>query len=379
MLAALSATAVNLCIPAQPVIAEAFGVRKEAGGLVVSAYLLGYGPGQMLWGPLADRYGRIRPLFAGLLGFLLFTIACPFARSFETLTYLRTLQGVFGGSTPVIARAIARDQGGGKKTARLLATISIIFGAAPLLAPILGSALLLVASWPLQFWFLALLTLTLFFAFQVSVRPAVHEGTGDAVSLRGYWAGSAALFGERDFVVGCGSLSLLVFGYSTLLSVGPALAETRYGVPPEGYGLLFAVPAATTILGPWLSRRLLRTRTAAQALHLGMLLSAGASVALLPMASGEVPLAVLWGAVTVYVFGLGMALPLGSAMALEPAGENAGIASSLLGALPNIAAALGAAFATSTVFASGYQALCLIMAGSGIAGLLLVLALGRQP
>ena len=365
-LTALSATTVDICIPAQPTIASSFGAQPEAGGIIVSAYLLGYGPGQLFWGPLADRYGRMRPLMVGLLGFILVSIGCVFATSLDSLALLRIAQGLFGGSGPVIARAIARDQGGGQRTARLLATIAMIFGAAPMLAPVLGSGLLLVTDWTGQFWFLAGLGVALVFAAQRFVGPGARGPRPRDAVKSSYLGTVAKLLRERDFVVGCGALMSVFFGYATLISIGSAMTETRYGISPAGFGPLFALAASAVIFGPWLGRRILRTRSTVFALRVGAGICALASLALLIMAGLNASLPVLWSAVFGYVLGFGMLIPLANAIALEPAGEAAGLASSLLGAAPTLAGAAGAGLAAGAGFASPYQAICTIMGGSGL-------------
>lgn len=366
MLTALSATTVDISLPAQPMIAESFGARPEAGGIIVSAYFLGYGPGQIVWGPLADRFGRMGPLMAGLVGFVIATLACLIADSLETLAAFRLVQGVFGGCAPVIARAIARDQGGGQRTARLLAAIAIIFGAAPLLAPLLGSAILLFADWTAQFWFLALLGVFLIGAAQAFVRPAAAKRQIDTFSAGRFLSTVTGLFRQREFLIGCGAISTVMFGYASLLSAGAAMASAQYGISPKGFGPLFAIAASAVIFGAWFGSRLLRTRAPIAILRMGALICALAAITLIVFAWMVVPLSVLWSAIFAYVFGFGMILPMANAIALEPAGGAAGVASSLLGALSTSAGAVSAGLAASTVFASGYQAICLIMAGAGL-------------
>ena len=365
-LTALSAITVDLCLPALPTIATSFGERKEAGGVLVSAYLLGYGPGQLFWGPLADRFGRTRPLLVGLVGFIVCSVACVHATSLESLAVLRALQGACGGSGPVIGRAIARDQGGGQRTARLLATIAMIFGAAPMLAPLFGSGLLLVTDWPGLFWFLAVFGIVLIAATRAFVGPYARGPQSPDAARRRYFATVMALLQKRDFIVGCATLTSAFFGYATLLSIGAAMTEERYGVAPTSFGPLFAIPASAVVFGPWLGRRILRTRSPAYALRVGAVICASASIAFLAMAPVAAPLPALWSAVFVYVFGFGMVIPLANAIALEPAGDAAGLASSWLGAMPTLAASAGAGLAASAAFTSAYQGICLTMGASGL-------------
>src|SRR3546814_643552 len=151
----VTATAISLCIPAQPTIAAGFGVPASSGGALVTAYLLGYGLGQLFWGLLADRFGRLPPLYVSLVCFVVASIVCATTGSFALLLAARGVQGIAGAAAPVIARAVARDQGGGIRSARLLSTMTVIVGLAPLLAPTIGSGLLTLFAWTAVFWFLA--------------------------------------------------------------------------------------------------------------------------------------------------------------------------------------------------------------------------------
>ena len=376
-LTALTATAIDVALPAQPMIATGFGERAAKGGLIVSAYFIGFGPGQLIWGPLADKYGRMKPIMFGLAGFILTTILCIFSTSLEMLTIARVLQGVFGGSTPVIARAIARDQGGGKDTANLMATILMIFGLAPLLAPIIGSGILLFTDWTGTFWFLVIFAIVLMFIAQMYIAPAtVAHAAKNTKRVPLSWGLLKRLFSERDFVMGSFSLAALFAGYSTILAVGATMVDSKYGVPVTKFGFLFAIAAAAVIIGPAISKRILKYRSVRTPLKIGASLCGIAGCAFLLMANADVPLVVYWGFVFLYVLGYGMLGPMANAIALEPAGESAGTASSILSAIPTTGGVLGAGLATSTLFATTYEAVSYTMAGGGIIACVIILTLG---
>ena len=381
---AITATAIDIALPGHPDIGRGFGHTAEAAGVIVSAYFLGYGPGQMLWGPLADKYGRMPPLYFGIFGFLLMSVLCATATSLEALTGYRLLQGIFGGCGPVIARAITRDQGGGKDTARLMATIMMIFGAAPLLAPLVGSGILLVANWRFIFWFLVVFALALMTVSFFFIAPATkaHAATNPArvpLTLRLI----KRLFMGRDFLMGTTAMSFIFFGYSSLLGVGAAMTELHYGTSPQTFGMLFAIAASAVIFGPAISRRIIGTRSLRLPLKLGGWMAGVMGVAFLGAAQVFAPLWLLWSMVFFYVLSFGIMIPIANAVALEDAGDAAGTASSLLSALPTIGAALGAAAASSVdgpngpgLFTDGYQALCLMMAFGGITSSAVVLTFG---
>ena len=371
---AITATAIDIALPGHPAIGRSFGHSAEAAGVIVSAYFVGYGPGQLVWGPLSDRFGRMPPLYVGIIGFLLMSILCATATSLEALSLYRMMQGIFGGCGPVIARAITRDQGGGKATAKLMATIMMIFGAAPLLAPLVGSSILLVADWRFIFWFLVAFGLALLLVSYFVLAPAAkaHSANKPARAPLSFSL-IKRLFMGRDFLMCTAAISLIFFGYSSMLGVGAAMTELHYGTSPQVFGILFAIAASAVIIGPAISRRIIGTRSLRAPLRLAASIAGVIGIGFLLASFTLVPLWLLWTLVFFYVLSFGIVMPISNTLALEAAGDAAGTASSLLSALPTFAAALGAA-ASSWVdsaagpglFKDGYLALCFMMAFGGI-------------
>ncbi len=381
-LAAVSATTVDVCIPAQPEIARAYGATPAAGAALVSAYLAGYGPGQLLWGPLADRFGRRPPLFLSLAGFILASAVCALAGSFDLLLLARGVQGLFGAASPVIARAIARDQGGGAASASLISAMTIVLGGAPLLAPAIGSGLLVLFAWPAIFWFLvlfgALTALSAYLVLTESLPPAKRIALSPAGRLRGL----GRLFAARDFQVGLGISASIFAGYAALLSIGAAVALERYDVAAEAFGPLFTLAAVAFVVGSVAARQGVRRFGVQAVLTLGAGVAGLAGAGLALAAGAALALPVFWGLVGLYVLAFGLLLPAATALALEPAGEMAGIGSSLIGALQVLAGAAGAQLAAAAFWSSSYAALCWVMALAGflcLAVRLLSLALRRPP
>ena len=378
-LGALTATAIDVALPAQPLIATSFGERVEAGGIIVSAYFLGYGPGQLIWGPLSDKYGRIPPMMIGLIGFILTTVACIFANSLTMLAFFRFLQGVFGGSTPVIVRAIARDQGGGKETANLIATIIMIFGLAPMIAPIIGSGILTFSNWQSIFWFLVIFALVLMVLAQVYVKPAAKtaEDIKDGrIPLS--WGLIKMLFSERDFLVGTGAMAATFAGYSSILAAGAAMAEEKYGITATEFGPLFSIAALAALVGSGSNKRILKNHDVRTPFRISGIILGSAGLGLFFLSQADVSLTFYWGFVSLYIMGFGMMMPSASTIALEPAGKAAGTASSFLSALPTIGGVIGAYLSTSSLFASGYEALSILLATGGTLTAIIILGWGGK-
>jgi len=384
---AITATAIDIALPGHPAIGRSFDQSAESAGVIVSAYFLGYGPGQMLWGPLADRFGRMMPLYLGICGFLVMSILCATAPNLETLSFYRLIQGIFGGCGPVIARAVARDQGGGKQTAHLMATITMIFGAAPMIAPLVGSGILIVGEWRYIFWFLALFAVGLLLLSWFFIAPGAraHAATNP---VRVPFSGALIkrLLFNRNFLMGMGASTFIFFGYSAMLGVGAAMTEVHYGISPQGFGALFAVAASGVILGPAISRRVMMIGNLRTPLKLGGWLCGIVGLGFVLVVRDPAPLWLLWSLVFFYVLSFGITMPVATAVALEEAGDAAGTASSLLSLLPTVGASLGAALAssvdapdnTSAVFVDGYQALCMMMASGGLLTSAILLIFGRE-
>ncbi|HEY7821862.1 MAG TPA: MFS transporter, partial [Acidimicrobiia bacterium] len=148
--------AIDLYLPAFPDVAADLGVSLSTVPLTLTAAMLGLGLGQVFYGPLSDRYGRKRPLIAGLVLFTVASVACALAPNFGAFLAMRFLQSLGGSAGVVIARAIVRDLYSSKALAQALSIVVMVFALAPVLAPSLGAALLQLGTWRWLFWFLAI-------------------------------------------------------------------------------------------------------------------------------------------------------------------------------------------------------------------------------
>ncbi|SMF64786.1 MFS transporter, DHA1 family, bicyclomycin/chloramphenicol resistance protein [Tistlia consotensis] len=385
-LTAVSATAVDIMIPAQPEIGRALAASPAAGAALVTGYLLGYGPGQLFWGPLSDRYGRLKPLYFALAGFLAASAVCALAGSLDILFLARLVQGATGGGAPVIARAIARDQGGGPATATLIARMTAIMGLAPLVAPAIGSGVLALGDWRQIFWLLAGFSLLLLLGVRRVLDGPDSErrrpGSRAALPFADYLRLLGPLFRAPEFYLGTAISSSAFLGYAGFLAVGATVAEQRYGVSPEAFGLLFAFNAGSFILGSF-AARLAARRLGREAVLLGgaaIALAAGIGLGLIH--DRAVPTVLFWSLLCLYLLAFGILLPSATAMALEPGGGSAGLASSLIGAVQVVSGALGTALAASGFAGGLHSTLCLMMAGASAVSFGLALlgrALLRRP
>ncbi|MBU1539746.1 MAG: multidrug effflux MFS transporter [Alphaproteobacteria bacterium] len=156
MMMALNALAIDMMLPALPAIGEALGVATEnSRQWVITAYLLGFGGAQLIYGPLADRYGRKPVLMAGLSLYVLFSTLAAFAPTFELLILARIATGLGAAALRVLAVSIVRDRYSGRTMARVMSLSFLVFLGVPILAPAFGQLILTVAPWPWIFGVLA--------------------------------------------------------------------------------------------------------------------------------------------------------------------------------------------------------------------------------
>jgi DHA1 family bicyclomycin/chloramphenicol resistance-like MFS transporter len=370
-LSAVTATAIDISIPAHGEIAAEFGLPASAGAALVTAFMVAYGPGQLIWGILADRIGRRATAFVSLAGFLIASVVCATTDSFTALLAARAAQGLMAGGAPVAARAVARDLGGGVKTANLLAVMTTILGLAPLLAPLVGSGLLVLFDWRSLFWFLlvfGMASAAAAYAFVPETQDPAHR---HALSFGRAGRNIRFLLSSHDFVFGSALGAASFAGYAAFLAVGAAMAQERFGVSAEGFGPLFTVAAATFVLGSIFVRRVIGRYGVAAALHLGVAIAVSASIPLLLTAQTALGLVAFWAILCVYVSSFGLLMPASMAKALEPAGEMAGFGASLFGVFTSLGGAVGSYVSSLRLFDTASDGLIWTMGGAGIACLVL--------
>jgi len=265
-LSAFGPLSMDLYLPALPSLTRDLGGSASLVQLTLTACLLELAAGQVVAGPLSDALGRRRPLFVGLVAYVLASLLCALAPSVPLLVVFRLIQGTAAASGVVIARAVVRDVYQGSDVARFLALTMLISGLAPILAPMLGGQLLRVTSWRGAFAVLAAIGLLLLVASAVglgeTLRPERRRSGGVQATLTTF----RGLIADRLFM-GYALTSGLAMGAAfTYVSGAPFVLEDIYGLSPQVFALLFGTNALGILLlgqlGGWLvgrvgSRRLL--------------------------------------------------------------------------------------------------------------------------
>ncbi|NND17986.1 MAG: Bcr/CflA family efflux MFS transporter, partial [Silicimonas sp.] len=159
LLSAVSPFAIDMYLPAMPAIEEGLGTTVAGTQATITAYFLSFGLAQLIYGPLADRFGRKPPIYAGLGIFLVGTIFCALAPDIRWLIAARFVQGLGGAALMVVPRAIIRDLYTGAQGTKLMALIMLVISVSPMLAPLVGSGVIAFGGWRAVFWVIAAATL----------------------------------------------------------------------------------------------------------------------------------------------------------------------------------------------------------------------------
>ncbi|GLW67917.1 Bcr/CflA family drug resistance efflux transporter [Kitasatospora phosalacinea] len=332
-LVALGPLTTDLYLPALPDLTADLHSTAPAAQLTLTGSLIGMVIGQLLFGPLSDRLGRRRPMLAGLVAYTVASALCAFAGSMPVLVAGRVLQGVAGSAALVIARAVVRDRLEGTAMIRFMATMGLISGLAPIVAPLAGAQLLRVTDWRGTFVALvvlgAALTAACAFGVRETLPPERRHGGGLGTTVRAI----GGLLRDRVFL---GYLLTSTFAFGALFAyVGGSsvVLQDVYRISSQTYSLVFAVNSVALLAATQLNGRFLVQRCSERTLlvsGLAVAALAGASVVLCTTV-WDTGLAGVWPALTLLMASMGVILPSANGQALTMAPHAAGSASALLG------------------------------------------------
>jgi DHA1 family bicyclomycin/chloramphenicol resistance-like MFS transporter len=330
-LSAFGPLSIDMYLPALPALSRSFHVGAAAGQLTLTACLVGLALGQLGAGPVSDRYGRRRPILVGLVAYVVATLLCAAAPSAAALVVLRVFQGLAGGVSIVVARAIARDLHDGAALARFLSTLMLVNGLAPILAPVVGAQLLRVTSWRGVFVVLGGLGMVLLAGAAAGLRETLPEPERRTGGLREVRATVGELMADRSFV---GYLTVLGLSFGAMFSYiagSPFVIETIHHASPQVYSGVFALNGVGIVAASQLNAFLLRRLSPIRLLGLGVAASASGGITLLAVVTAGIGLAGIVPCLFVLVASLGVIIPNATALALAEHRSVAGSASGLIG------------------------------------------------
>jgi DHA1 family bicyclomycin/chloramphenicol resistance-like MFS transporter len=332
-LTALGPFTIDLYLPAFPVVASELGVSAAAIQLTLTATTIGFALGQLVVGPWSDKVGRRTPLIIATAVHIVASVGVAFAPDVTWVGVFRVLQGVGAAGGGVVAMAMVRDLFGGFPLVKMLSRLALVSGLAPVLAPLIGSQLLLVLDWRGIFWFLAAYGVFAIVAavfFLVETLPAERrKDRGHSTVGERY----KALFTDRVFV-GVALIAGMTFsGLFAYLSSSSFLFQEVYGLNAQEFGVLFAINSLGIVAGVQASSRLAKHFGPQWILFgavLGMLVSA---LAIVVLDSANVGLVGILVPLFFFITSCGFAFPCQQVLALAGHGGEAATAASVMGAV----------------------------------------------
>lgn len=330
LLVALGPFTTDLYLPAFPAVQAAFRTSDVALQLTLSATVAGFALGQLVVGPISDRVGRRVPLLVMTSVHVLSCLAAATASDIWTLAALRLVQGVGAAGGGVVAAAIVRDLFRGHRLVRMLANMALVTGAAPIVAPLVGSQLLHLLDWRGLFVVLAIygaggLALAALVIGETRPRNAATHSAHRTARSR-----YRAVLTDRVFVGAAIVGGMQFAGIFAYLAVSPFLLQETYRLSPQQYGLVFASNSIGLVVASQTASRLMR-RIGPQWILVGTVSAQlAAAITLLVLPHGT-PLGVVLVPLFVFMTASGCAFPCVQVLALAFHGEEAGTAASLLG------------------------------------------------
>ncbi|WP_260703815.1 multidrug effflux MFS transporter [Edaphobacter flagellatus] len=370
LLSVVTPFAIDMYLPAFSRVASELGTTTSVIALSLSSYFIGFALGQILYGPLLDRFGRKRPLYVGLALYIVASAGCAMAGSVHALIVLRFVQAIGGCAAQVAALAMVRDFFHAKESARIFSLLFLIIGVSPLLAPTIGSALVSAVGWRWIFAILgayALVTLALIFA----LLPEGH--TPDAsISLKPkpilevFWF----ILKEPQFCTYALAGAFSFAGLFAFVSGSPILFMDGYHLSTKAFGLVFAVLVMGFIGGNQVNVFLLKSFSSQQIFFYALLFQVAVGAVL--FAGTYAHLFGLPGMMVLFFFfllSIGLTYPNAAALGMAPFSRDAGSASALLGFLQ---AGTGSLISTG-IGVLGASWIVTLLSSSALAALLILL------
>jgi len=279
-LTAMGPLAIDMYLPSLPAIGADLRATASQTQGTVAAFLTGMAVGQFLYGPASDRFGRRPPILVGIWIFVIASIACAAAGSPSALIVSRFLQALGACSGAVVARAVVRDRFSHVETARMLSLLMLIMGLAPILAPLLGGALLTVGGWRLNFAFMASFGVVLGLVALFRMKESRSEETAAHARSEHPFRTYLALAAEPRLTGYALAGALNGATLFTYISASPELLIQTYGIPAQAFGWVFGANAVGIIGANQVNRWLLRRMTPDQVLARASLAALGFAVLL---------------------------------------------------------------------------------------------------
>ncbi len=344
LLTGLGPLSMDMYLPSLPAIGQALQASTAQAQFTISSYLFGFAVGQIVYGPISDRFGRRPVILAALVLYAIGSVFCAITQSIETLIAVRFLQALGGAGAIVLARAVVRDIYSGVRAGRELSLMGSITAFAPIVAPAIGGVLQTAFGWRASFVLLVMFALFAAAAAARLLPETLRERTPGPFSARAMAMLYRSVLVHRGFLANLGILTASFVGLFAWISGISVVMQGVYGLSPAAFGATYAVSALGYMLGTSIAARVVMRIGLDRTMGIGAAVQAAGGLAMAAaVALGLGSVAWLVGAMTLYLAGMGFVLPQTQASALTPFPDRAGTASSLMGFTQQSCAAIAAA------------------------------------
>jgi DHA1 family bicyclomycin/chloramphenicol resistance-like MFS transporter len=340
---AIGPLSIDMYLPALPEIARALHTSASSVQLTLTACVAGLALGQLVIGPLSDRFGRRIPVIAAMVTYAVASLLCAAATSVGALIALRFVQGLAGAGGIVISRAVVRDLHSGARAVRLFSSLMLVTGLAPILAPLVGGQLLAVTSWEGIFVTLTILSALIAALAALGLRETLPPERRSTSGLRRTVETMAELLRDRSFV-GHALAAGLTFGALFAYISGSSFAlQGIYGLSPQLYSLAFAMNGLGLIAASQVNARIVERVGPRRLLRRALFCVVASALTLLVVVSvGGLSVWAVLAPMFAIVSSLAFVLPNATALALADHAAVAGTASALLGLIQFLVGAIAA-------------------------------------
>jgi MFS transporter, DHA1 family, multidrug resistance protein len=370
--------AVDTYLPAFGSIGKALDATPVQMQQTLSAYLFGFAVMNLFHGALADSFGRRPVILWGVAAFTVASAGCALAQSIGQLVLFRAVQGLSTGAGIVVSRAVIRDMFPPAEAQRVMSQVTIFFGVAPAVAPMIGAVLYAQIGWQAVFWFLTGVGVVLWIANARLLPETLHAADRQPFNLRNLMRGYAQLLGHRRFLLLALASGIPFNGMFLYVLSAPAFLGDLLQLAPTQFFWFFSVSISGIMGGAWLSGRLAGRIAARRQVAWGFAIMV--AVSLVNVAANHLFVATAWWAIPLiglFSFGWSLMVPVVTIMVLDLVPDRRGLASSLQAVIGSVANGFVAGVIAPLVMHST-RSLALASMGLMSIGLAAWLILGRM-
>jgi DHA1 family bicyclomycin/chloramphenicol resistance-like MFS transporter len=370
--------AIDTYLPAFGSMARALDASPVQMQQTLSAYLFGFALMNLFHGALADSFGRRPVILWGVAAFTVSSIGCALSHTITQLIFFRALQGLSTGAGIVVSRAVIRDMFAPADAQRVMSEVTIFFGVAPAVAPLVGGLLYDRFGWPSVFWLLALIGFTLWIANYRLLPETLHPIARQPFNLRNLMRGYVGLVGQPRFMLLALASGIPFNGMFLYVLSAPAFLSELLHLKPTQFFWFFCVTIGGIMGGAWLSGRLAGKIEPRRQIRWGFVIMVAVSI--VNVAANFLFVARPWWAIPLigmFAFGWSLMVPVVTIMVLDLAPDRRGLASSLQAVIGSVANGIVAGLLSPLVMHST-RALALASMGLMSIGLIAWLTVKRR-